>query len=294
MHTLTFLWCLHSPSISPTSDLRSPNSQPETFVSRVRQIKVEYAFEIVIGGTASIDPTVLCNIIRWFAAFKRNGQSLLVHTRTPPDEPDFLVISMADWAATANVLMNIKCFKDKLEEYHLRAPQLLFRLNTSCVWKTDLSAAITEATEHDSHARDADTKAHLTAIDSNVAAIARVADTQENQLATALSRIDTVILMARQALRNPANNEEKNEVLQELTTLKLEKKNIEQKITSLQGANSASIAGLAHTPPTSPPGITRPTSPKPNSPNPAKQRRLSSNKEDNVEVQNTINTGEDI
>ncbi|KAJ7197671.1 hypothetical protein C8J57DRAFT_1637236 [Mycena rebaudengoi] len=144
-------------------------------VHRVRQIEIDFAFELVVGGMAGIDPSAKQNICGWFAAFEQYGQSLLLDTRTPLGENDFLVIAMADWAATAAVLKSTERFTKELADYNLRPPQLLFTLNSTAAWKISTSSTITEgaekvsstiaaltrrveATDRDARARDAEMK----------------------------------------------------------------------------------------------------------------------------------------
>ncbi|KAJ7451028.1 hypothetical protein FB451DRAFT_1409934 [Mycena latifolia] len=42
-------------------------------VMRMRQIEVNYAFEIAIGGVALLNPSAVYNIGGWFASFERNS-----------------------------------------------------------------------------------------------------------------------------------------------------------------------------------------------------------------------------
>ncbi|KAJ7789203.1 hypothetical protein B0H14DRAFT_3503274 [Mycena olivaceomarginata] len=129
------------------------------WVNRVWQIEIAYAFELVIGGTAGIDETAMQNIRSWFMSFEHDGQSLLVDARQAHGEPDYLIVSMTDWAATADVLKAMDRFRNEIENnYDLRAPQLLHRLNSTGAWKTDPSAAITEGAKKVTDAVDALTR----------------------------------------------------------------------------------------------------------------------------------------
>ncbi|KAJ7761480.1 hypothetical protein B0H14DRAFT_3510966 [Mycena olivaceomarginata] len=123
-------------------------------------IEIAYAFELVIGHRGD-DETAMQNI--------RSTR----RTR-------LLIVSMTDWAATADVLKATDRFRNEIEnDYDLRAPQLLHRLNSTGAWKTDPSAAITEGAkktnEHESCARDAEMKQHLVGIDNNVTAVTNLA-----------------------------------------------------------------------------------------------------------------------
>ncbi|KAJ6521362.1 hypothetical protein DFH09DRAFT_1331234 [Mycena vulgaris] len=208
-------------------------------------IILTFAFptDLVIGGIANIDPSAIHNIRGWFSAFESDGHSLLVETRTLHNEKDYLIIFMYDWAATADILTSAKEFAEDLSDYSLRSPQLLFRLNTTTAWKadpaaiiaagaeqvTDAVAALTrriEANEHDARAHDADMKSRLVTIDANVNTVTSTASTlthrqeelgrsllllqQENQLGSALTRIDTAMMMARQTYARPIDDEEKS------------------------------------------------------------------------------------
>ncbi|KAJ7138986.1 hypothetical protein C8R44DRAFT_867158 [Mycena epipterygia] len=208
-------------------------------VYHVRQIEMEYAFEIVIGGTAAIDPTTLNNIITWFARFERNGESLLVDNRSPPGEHDYHVISMKDWAATADILTSE--FQKDLEMYDLCAPQLLFRLNTTTAWKVNPHTVVPE----------------LVTIDANIAAVTNVAQTlvicqeelrrglfliqQDNQYTSALGRIDAALMINRQTYSCPIDDDEKQEARTEIVRLTAECKAVQAKLDALH-SNHPTIA----------------------------------------------------
>ncbi|KAJ6586555.1 hypothetical protein B0H10DRAFT_1961761 [Mycena sp. CBHHK59/15] len=228
-------------------------------LSRGRQIEIDYAFEIVVSGIRNIDPSAKQNIVVWFASsFERNGQSLLLETRVPRGEPNYLVVSMVDWEATHRVLTASDRFLKDLGHYSISAPQLLYALNTSAAWKHDPAAAIAEGTDklsgslaaltrrieankRDARARDADTKARMTAIDTSVATVANIAAgvsrrqeelvrgffqlQQESQLQSALTSTDTAIMLTRRTALHPIDDNEKAEALAELAILKTPKPN---------------------------------------------------------------------
>ncbi|KAJ7451027.1 hypothetical protein FB451DRAFT_1409933 [Mycena latifolia] len=174
----------------------------------------------------------------------------------------------------ADVLKATDCFKKELGDYDLREPQFLFMLNTNAAWRPTTSAVVTpgakkvttaiaaltcriEATEREARACDADTKARLTQIDSNIASIATVAANlsrrqeemgrgllllqRETQLTTALGRIDSALLMARNAYTHPLDDQEKQIAHDEIRHLRKEKEETEVRLASLQGTNLLSI-----------------------------------------------------
>ncbi|KAJ6614765.1 hypothetical protein B0H10DRAFT_2221013 [Mycena sp. CBHHK59/15] len=137
-------------------------------IYRVRQIEIGYAFELVIGGVAGVDPTAINNVISWFADFERDGESLL------------------DWASMADILTSTDRFSKELADYNLRPPQLLFRLNTTAAWKADSSAT---------NECDTDTKTRLTTINVNLTAVSTLTSALSNcqeELASNQLKLDTL------------------------------------------------------------------------------------------------------
>ncbi|KAJ7843511.1 hypothetical protein B0H14DRAFT_2585653 [Mycena olivaceomarginata] len=144
------------------------------WVNRIRQIEIEYTFELVISGTAGIDETAMQNIHSWFASFERDGQSLLVDAQQAHREPDYLI----QRTASATKLGTTTIFAHPS--------------SSTGAWKTDSSAAITEGAKkvtntvdaltrrietnkHESRARDAELKQHLVGINNNVTAVTNLA-----------------------------------------------------------------------------------------------------------------------
>ncbi|KAJ6631045.1 hypothetical protein B0H10DRAFT_1938611 [Mycena sp. CBHHK59/15] len=235
-------------------------------VFHVRQIEIEHAFELVIGGTAGIDPTAQHNIVGWFASFERDGETLLADTRSPPSERDHIRGALPQ-----------------------RTPQLLFRLNTSAAWKvnpndaviegadkvTGAVAALTrriETSERDSRARDADTKARLVTIDANVASVTNIAHSlanrqddlgrglfllqQDTHISSALTRIDNLLMMSRQTYSCPLDDAEKEGARQDILRLNEERKALLAKLDALHSHQSAIAAPGPSIPP--PPPATSP------------------------------------
>jgi hypothetical protein len=245
------------------------------WVNRVRQIEIAYAFELVIGGTAGIDETAMQNIRSWFASFERDGQSLLVDARQAHGEPDYLIVSMTDWAATGDVLKATDRFRNEIgNDYDLRAPQLLHRLNSTGAWKTDPSAAITEGAkkvtdavdaltrrietnERESRARDAEMKQRLVGIDNNVTAVTNLAVgigrrqeelaggflllQKQTHLEATIARIDTDMSMARQTFKHPLDETEREEARADIARLKIDRSTAQEKLERLLG-NTPRIA----------------------------------------------------
>ncbi|KAJ7176389.1 hypothetical protein C8R43DRAFT_943175 [Mycena crocata] len=209
-------------------------------VYSVRQIEVQNAFEIVVGGLSGQSNASVGHVTSWFASFSRDGQTLLAAVRQPPNEKDFVVFTMDDWAATADVLKNAENFTKEFPDY--RPPQLLFKLNTVGSWKPSTAAVITEGAdkvsdavaaltrridknERDARARDEDTKHRISQIDLNLVTLTTVTTNlatrqeelgrgmfimqQESQLSVALGRIDAAMMMARQTHARPIDDEEK-------------------------------------------------------------------------------------
>ncbi|KAJ7847448.1 hypothetical protein B0H14DRAFT_3675930 [Mycena olivaceomarginata] len=281
-------------------------------------IEIGYAFELVIGGLGGVDPTAVNNIISWFAAFERElkGDTALAETRFAPGERDYLIVSMKDWASTHHVLTSTNCFSKELADYNLRPPQLLFRLNTSAVWKVDPSAVINkgakkvtgalagltrrfEASERDARARNADTKRTL--------ARGFFVLSQETQYIAALGRIDASIMANQQTFTRPLDAEEKELTRVEIVRLMQERKLTQSKLDALHAAPSLITHSSPAVPPPppakpsdvllSPPGLdVRSRSPDNASAvaNPAKRARISPSPEEPQTAQGLVDTDDDM
>ncbi|KAJ7015870.1 hypothetical protein C8F04DRAFT_914980, partial [Mycena alexandri] len=241
------------------------------WVNRVRQIEISYAFEIAIGGTTGIDETAMHNVRGWFAAFEREGRSLLAEARHAPAERDYLIISMHDWAATADVLSDSDRFREEITKvYGLRAPQLLFTLNTDASWRADPSTVITEGAakvtkaidlltrrvdnnERESRARNAEMKERLVVIDKNVSTVTNLAVSIGNR------QEDT----ARMTYRTPVDDDERKEARADITRLKGERDAAQAQLDALHGnIPRLTPAGPSiPAPPSSPPTSTTPLTP---------------------------------
>ncbi|KAJ6627161.1 hypothetical protein B0H10DRAFT_2210565 [Mycena sp. CBHHK59/15] len=213
-------------------------------IYRVHQIEIGYAFELIIGSVASIDPTAINNVISWFADFERDGESLLVEMRTARGEARRLQPA---------------------------PPQLLFRLNTTAAWKADPSAVITkgakkvtgaitaltrriETNEHNARTRDADTKTCLTTIDVNLTAVSTLTSAlhnhqeklahsffilqQDTQYTAALSCLDTSIMANRQTFMRPIDDTEKDNTRSEIERLTEERKLTQLKLDTLHATTN--------------------------------------------------------
>ncbi|KAJ6578580.1 hypothetical protein B0H10DRAFT_1963178 [Mycena sp. CBHHK59/15] len=266
----------------------------QLLVYRVRQIEIGYVFKLVIGGTSSIEPSTMNNIRGWFTSFEHNGETLLVETHVALGEKDYLIVSMKDWAATADVLKSTKHFHKQLADYDLCAPQLLFCLNTSAAWKTDPSAVMVEGAEkvsgavaaltrciktneRDARTHDADMKGRLVVIDANVTSVTNVATAlahrqeelgrgffllqQENQLSASLGRIDTVIMITRQTFSRPIDDDQNESARVELLRLKEERKMTGGKLSALHGTNIGLIGNAGPSIPPPPPSTALPPLP---------------------------------
>ncbi|KAJ7327650.1 hypothetical protein DFH08DRAFT_968057 [Mycena albidolilacea] len=182
---------------------------------------------------------------------------------------------MTDWAATADVLKAIDRFRNEIgNNYDLRAPQLLHRLNSTGAWKTDPSAAITEGAkkvtdtvdtltrrietnEHESRARDTEMKQHLVGIDNNVTAVTNLAVgigrhqeelaggflllQKQTHLEATIARIDTDMSMARQTFKHPLDEAEREEAHADITRLKIDRSITQENLERLLG-NTPRIA----------------------------------------------------
>ncbi|KAJ7875280.1 hypothetical protein B0H14DRAFT_2568772 [Mycena olivaceomarginata] len=203
------------------------------WVNHVRQIEISYAFEIAIGGTTGINETAMHNVCRWFAAFERNGTSLLAEARHPPGEQDYLIVSMHDWATTADVLADTDRFREEITT-------LLFTLNTTASWRADPTAVITEGAakvtgtldlltcrvetiDHESRTCNAEMKDRLVDINKNITTswdAVFLLMQKQNQLDATLARINSNLSTAQMAYRLAVDDSERTEIRDDITRLK--------------------------------------------------------------------------
>ncbi|KAJ6566380.1 hypothetical protein B0H19DRAFT_1257606 [Mycena capillaripes] len=259
-----------------------------------RQIEVRVPFEIIVGGFLANEDTGALEACRsWFAKFLCNGQSLLVETRVDPSEPDFVIFTMLDWAATADVLSDTDDFQSCLAtQFNLTDPTLLYRFNSGpnkpSIHATvnagadmikDAIAAVhrrIDASERDARARDADMKAHLVSIDNTLTTVVAAAkelsqrqlDTsramfimqQEGTLNLELARIDTDEYHARREFTYPVNPAEKTAAKAKIAALKTQRTEVVAKLDTLCGSGTL----LMPPGPVIPPPSLPPTTPAPN------------------------------
>ncbi|KAJ7900881.1 hypothetical protein B0H13DRAFT_2028575 [Mycena leptocephala] len=234
-----------------------------------RQIEVLAPFEIVVSGFRANEDTFALEACRsWLGSFKRNGQSLLVETRTDPSNPDCAIYTMLDWAATADVLSSTEDFEAGLAaEFNLTPPILLYRYNAGSTRQSvhatvaagaelvkDAISAVNrriDANERDARARDADMKSRLVKIDTTLTTVVTAAEklgqqqldtsramyimSQENALSLQLAQIDSDAANARRELRHPVDEEERQAAMDTLATLKVTRADVSARLATLRG-----------------------------------------------------------
>ncbi|KAJ7652202.1 hypothetical protein DFH06DRAFT_1321199 [Mycena polygramma] len=195
-----------------------------------RQIEAHAPFEIIVGGFLSNEDTGAFGACRsWFASFGRNGKSTLVETRTVPAEPDFVIYTMLDWAATAQILHCIDEFQHNLGSiFNLSPPTLLYRFNGGTNKPSAHSAV-----------------AGADAIDSMLAAV--VAAEEENRCNMLLARFVNDEYSARREFTYPVNGADKVAAESKINTLKRQPATVDEKLADIQApAMGPSSAGAQY------------------------------------------------
>ncbi|KAF7336323.1 hypothetical protein MVEN_02180700 [Mycena venus] len=114
----------------------SPNPIP---VMRCRQIEIEHCFELVVSGLSEGEGVQL-SLCRWLTRNFRDAatkDSFLVDARVDSYERNCLVFYMSDWASTTRVLVAgeklVSEFRGDSPSIH--RPQLLLAFNNNGVWR---------------------------------------------------------------------------------------------------------------------------------------------------------------
>ncbi|KAJ7654273.1 hypothetical protein B0H17DRAFT_1214425 [Mycena rosella] len=98
----------YAPNGKPPHNIDPAVSNRSLNVYHARQIEVESAYEIAVAGFyLNQDSRAAEDCDGWFASFQRDGQSLLVETRSNPQERDFCFYTMRDWATTEKLLFTL-------------------------------------------------------------------------------------------------------------------------------------------------------------------------------------------
>ncbi|KAJ7899508.1 hypothetical protein B0H14DRAFT_2673571 [Mycena olivaceomarginata] len=253
------------------------------YLSHLRQVEVENAFELVIKGFYNHqDSDALEQCRAWFASFnKKQLPYTLVDTRAVANERDLLMFTMANWELTAAVLSEEgqKSFQQHFKDYGLHEPVLLYRYNsTSAISnRRDTATAIAdgadavtsvvsslqkriEKQERDAIARDADTKNRLDSLASNLHDLTTFTSTLANRQEemgrglfilhqqTALdmdsSRIENRIALARNTFRFPLDNDEKEAARIEIVELEAKRSQIAGKLDALRASTNGSLIAV--------------------------------------------------
>jgi hypothetical protein len=131
----------HVDEIASKGYITIPGLKASIKAMRLRQIKVQNAFEMVITGVPTEYKDMDLLIVKWLREkFQNEGQHTIAGSRTPPNEPEALVFHMITWSETSKVLAPAaqEAFKSDFAKYSqsLTPPQMLHQLNTNGIFKS--------------------------------------------------------------------------------------------------------------------------------------------------------------
>ncbi|KAJ7164513.1 hypothetical protein C8R46DRAFT_1099751 [Mycena filopes] len=251
-------------------------------IVRVRQIEVQAAFEIVVGGfkrgyNDESDARAVCD--SWFNSIvNSNGESMLVGVRTDDEEPDFVIYSLSSWATTAYVLseeMSSNFARQLGSVYGLTTPTLLYAHNSRAVYRKDVGAIIADGAkqvdagfvaltkrmdkfEREARERDVVNKTQMKHLSDSVtsltAATALISSQQQDlsrgmyimgkemDYTNRLTRLDIDLSLARRTMANPIDDNEKDEAKKEIRDLNAQRIVLKKELDALRGDPILAIA----------------------------------------------------
>ena len=136
--------------IRQSSPLTIPSLSPHpiTVTTPFKQIQPIYAFELVILGISSYDPTIQSTLDNYFIHRSKDdsGTTAFVSSRTIW-EADAYCFLMRDWQTMAKALTDTAMFDSFMANYHveLQYPQLVYRANTDNTLTTRQPVALRQA-----------------------------------------------------------------------------------------------------------------------------------------------------